>query len=393
MNSVFDPETKVWKGVQTPWPFPIETYVNKIVFDGLSKTPKRIVQISEDDGVEQTCEDLKLKIIRVAQNLRNAGVKNGDVVGVICSNSNELMAFVNGIIQLGAIINPLYVEHSINDLVNMFRKTEPMLVICDSDIYDKTKEVLRILNNDAPIYTAINEIEGVPFANNLFDPTGSEESYQPVEFEEGNKKIMAILTSSGSSGQPKGVCMSQTFFLKLCSFASKEECRTLSFSPIFWGSGFGSMIMAAMTNETRIVTRQPYSPETFIRIAKKHRATHWLMNPSTLTLMLQSPLVETVDKPAVKIIMSLGGIVSEELRRRLREVFPEVFLLIFYSLTETSVAFTFPGEPSDGLTVGFVAPNHQVKIVDDDEKPLGPGEVGEIYAKLTVTPFLVSSFH
>lgn len=389
MNSVFDPERKVWKGAQVPWPFPKDTFINKIILDGLNKTPNRLVQISDDDGSKMTCEDLKLKIIRIAQNLKKAGVKNEDVVGVICSNTNELMGFVNGIIQLGAIINPMSVEHSTEDLIQMFRQTKPMLVICDSDIYEKIRDVLSVLENDAPIYTTLNKLDGVRFAHDLFNSTGNEENYQPSDFKDGSNKIMGILTSSGSSGPAKGVCMSQTFFFKFYAMAPKEEGRTLSFSPIFWGSAFGSMLMAAVTNETRIVTRKPFSPETFIDISNRHKVTHFLMNPPMLTLLLHSPLIETIDKSAIQMIMSLGGIVSEQMRFCFKKIFPKTFLMICYSLTETSVALTFPGQPIDGLTVGFVAPNHEVKIVDDDEKPLEAGEIGEIFAKFCITPFLV----
>lgn len=389
MNSVFDPETKVWKGIQTPWPFPKDTFINKLTLDALSRTPKRIVQISDDDGTEMTCEDLKIKIIRVAQNLKKAGIKNEDVVGVICSNTNELMAFVNGIIQLGAVVNPMSVQQSVDDLVNMFRQTKPRLVICDSDVYEKTQETLNILENDAPIYTTFDRLDGIRYAHDLFNPTLNEEAYEPDEIKDGSNKVMAILTSSGSTGAAKGVCMSQTFFLKLNMFSSKDECRTLSFSPIFWGSAFGSLIVATFSNETRIVTRKPFSPENFVGIANRHRVTHWLMSPPLLTLLLQSPLVENVDKSAIKMIMSLGGIVSEQMRLRFREVFPETYFLIFYGLTETSVAMTFPGYPIDGLTVGFVAPNHEIKVVDDEENLLNEGEVGEIYANFSITPFLV----
>lgn len=389
--SFFNAETRVWRGQQVPWPFPVDKYVNELVLDGLKKTPNRVVQISYDEDTEMTCGELRSKIIKCALNLQKLGIKNGDVVAVICVNSLDLMAYVNGIIQLGAIINPMSVDHSLADLINMFRQTEPKFVICDADVYERVKESLLALGNDSPIHTTLRKIDGVPFADDLFNETGNEKSYQPASFENPNNKIMAILTSSGSTGPAKGVCMSQTFFLKAFNGLYKvdEVVRSLSFSPIFWGSAFGSMLLAAVSGETRVVTNKPFSPELFIDIATKHKVNLWLMNPPKLTLLLQSPLIEKADKSNIKMMFSLGGIVSMELRKRFKEVFPQTFFLIFYGLTEVSCALTVPGQPIDDLTVGYVIANHELKVVDDDGKALGIGETGEIYTKFTTVPFLV----
>lgn len=115
------------------------------------------------------------------------------------------------------------------------------------------------------------------------------------------------------------------------------------------------------------------------------------MNPPKLTLLMQSPLMRTVDTSKVKMVLSLGGIVTEQLRLLFRQTFAKTYFMIFYGLTEVSVTLTFPGQPIDGLTVGFVQPNHEIKIVDDDGNALDVGETGEIYAKFSISPFLVRS--
>lgn len=336
MNSRFDSVHKIWKGVEAPWPFPIGAHVSELVINGLKKTPERIVQISNDDDTVETCEELLLKIIRFAQNLAALEIKNEDVVAVICENSLELQAFTNGIIQLGAIINPMSVNHSKEDLVNMFGQTKPKLVICDALIFEKTKEVLKELKSSAPIYTTVCRVDGAPFADDFFKPTGREDNYQLQKFKDPSNKTMAILTSSGSTGPAKGVCMSQTFFLKACGLIPPGNCRSLSFSPIFWGSAFGSLITSTLTSETRIVTKKPFSPEVFFDIVTRQKATHWLMNPPKLTLILQSPLVKTVDKSHVQMILNLGGIVTEQMRDWIKQEFPDVYFMNFYGLTEVS---------------------------------------------------------
>lgn len=390
MNSKFNAETKVWEGVKIPFPVPLDVHISELVINELKKTPKRIVQISYDDGTVQSGEELRVKIIRVAQNLKRLGIKEDEVVGVVCENSVDLMAFVNGIVQLGAIVNPMSVEHSKEDLANMFGQTKPKLVFCDFTVHSKVQDALHDVNNDAAIYTTFDEVAGVASADDLLKPTGDEENYQITKFKDPSNKTLGILPSSGTTGAAKGVCMSQTFFLKFMAIAPKEEGRSLSFSAIFWGSAFGSLLMCSITNETRIVTRKQFTPEIFIDMATKYKATHLLMNPPKLTILLQSPLMKNYDTSNVKMLMSLGGIVNEELRKKVKQFFPETYFMIFYGLTESSCAMTFPGQPIDDLTVGFVAPNHLIKVVDDNGNALEAGQNGEFLVKFSVTKFLVS---
>lgn len=388
MNGSFCDETRVWQGVKIPWTIPNDLHISEMVMTGLKRDPERIVQISADENKIETAEELRLRIIRVAQNLARIGIKDEDIVSVVCSNTLDLMAYTNGIIQLGAIINPMFVDHSKADLINMFKQTKPKLIICDFEVYDKVREVCNELESVSPVYITAKRVPGALFAEDLFEPTGNEKKYQTQKFNDPNKKIMGILSSSGTSGPAKGVCMSQTFFTKFASVGDSPGLRLLTFAPIFWGSSFSSLIMATMTSETRIVTRKKFTPKTFFDVSTKHRATFWMINPPSLTSLLQSPLIDNFDTSILKTVLVMGGIVSEQLRKRFKEVFPNAVLMIFYGMTEVSCTIAFPGQPIDGLTVGFVFPNHELKVVDDDGKTLMPGEVGELYVKFTICPFL-----
>lgn len=75
--------------------------------------------------------------------------------------------------------------------------------------------------------------------------------------------------------------------------------------------------------------------------------------------------------------------VSENLRKEFRAVFPRHPLVIAYGMSEScmSIATTEPGEKLKGLTVGRISPNISVKIVDGEGAPQDIGRTGEILAK------------
>lgn len=390
MCGKFNRETNVWEGVKIPYPALIDTHVSELVIDGLKKTPNRIVQMCYDDGSEMTCDELRLKIIRIAQNLKKLGIKDEDVVGIVCENSMDLMAFTNGIYQLGAIVGAMSVIHCKDDMVLVFQYSKPKLMICDAQVYDTVKEAMNELNNSAPFFTTNGSISGIESIDELLKPSGDEENYQTTKFKDPSNKILALLPSSGTSDHLKGISNTQTMFLKLMTLVPEEETKTISFSAIFWGPAFTALIICPLTNEQRIVTSKPFQPKVFMDVTMKCKASHLILNPTMLTLIVQSPHLATFDTSCVKILTAIGGIFSEDLRAKIKKAFPTAYIMIFYGLTEISCAISYPGQPIDDLTVGYVAPNHLMKIVDDDGKSLDLEESGEILVKFVISPFLVS---
>ena len=390
MCGKFNPETKVWEGVKIPYPASIDLHVSELVIDGLKKTPNRIVQMCYDDGFEMTCDELRLKITRIAQNLKKLGIKDEDVVGIVCENSMDLMAYTNGIYQLGAIVGAMSVIHCKDDMVMVFKYSKPKLMICDADVYDTVKQALKELKNSAPFYTTNGNVPGIESADELLKSTGEEETYQTTKFKDPSNKVLALLPSSGTSDHLKGISNTQTMFLKFITLIPEEEMKTISFSAIFWGPAFTALIVCPLTNEQRIVTRKPFQPEVFMDVTMKCKASHLILNPTMLSLLMQSPFLPTFDTSCVKILTAIGGIFSEDLRAKIRKAFPTAYIMIFYGLTEISCAFSYPGQPIDDLTVGYVAPNHLMKVVDDDGKSLGLEKSGEILVKFVISPFLVS---
>lgn len=393
MYGHFNEETKVWEGVKIPVSLPSNIHISEITMNELKKNPLRTVQISYDDNTEMNGEELRIKIIRVAQHLRILGIKDRNVVGLVCENSMELMAFVNGIIQIGAIVHPMSVEHSKEDLVDMFGQTKPKLVICDYCIYRRVQAALLELGNSAEILTSYVKARGIVSAEDyLLSFTGDEENYKLTKFKNPSSKILAILPSSGATGPAKCVCISQNFYLKFMALFPKQAGRSLSFNAIFWGSAFASLVLCPITLETRIVTRQRFTPELFFEIATNFKVTHFLMNPPKLLKILRSPSIDNFDVSNVEMVASMGGTVNEEIRKDMKKFFPNSHFTIIYALTEISCTMTLPGQPIEDMTVGSVAPNHLMKIVDNNGNALGNGEMGEILVKYEFLPFPVSKF-
>src|SRR5690349_1011888 len=198
----FNPENKVWKSTEIPYPFPVNIFLGDEILKKLKETPDRICQILHEDDYELSCDELRMKSICVAQNLIKLGIKSNDVVTVICRPSHELTFLIYGSIYIGAPINHLDISFSKDDLKQMFIQTFPKLVVCDSDMKLKVQKALNELKISSPIYTMTcgDENEKSNFSE-LLIPTGDEENFVPHTFEEkADEKVFAIAFSSGSTG-------------------------------------------------------------------------------------------------------------------------------------------------------------------------------------------------
>jgi 4-coumarate--CoA ligase len=174
---LFNKETKVWEGPKVPYEFDSATSIGAELLKSLELTPERVLHICHDDDSSMTCEQTKISSIRISQNLMKLGFKRDDVFGFICRNSTQLPAAIYGSILIGAPINPLDVAFKKEDIVQMFTQTQPKLVFCDADVYEKTKLALDELENKPKIVTLRDKIDGVSYIEDLLATTGNEHEF------------------------------------------------------------------------------------------------------------------------------------------------------------------------------------------------------------------------
>lgn len=197
----FNSVTKVWESSKVPFPFQMNTFLGEVILKNLKETPDRVCQIFHDENQELTCYDLRIKSIRVAQNLIKLGIKADDVVSIVCSSSNELTICLYGCILIGAPINPLDVSFTKDDLKQMFRQTLPKIVVCDPNSVSKIRDALSELKIGARIYVTSIDGEKSNFSELLAPTNEDEDNFVSPKFDgRSDTKLFAIMFTSGSTG-------------------------------------------------------------------------------------------------------------------------------------------------------------------------------------------------
>lgn len=124
-----------------------------------------------------TYDEIRLKIIRAAQNLQKRGYHAKEVFGVVAKNSHYLAPIVFASIGIGCAVNTLDPSYKKPELLHMLKTTKPALIFCDIETFDLVKECLNELNSNAKIFTFGGSKDGAEQVENLFVETNHENDF------------------------------------------------------------------------------------------------------------------------------------------------------------------------------------------------------------------------
>ncbi|MCM2310997.1 MAG: AMP-binding protein [Steroidobacteraceae bacterium] len=192
--------------------------------------------------------------------------------------------------------------------------------------------------------------------------------------------------TGGTTGRPKAVTLTTRGELsELSAFLADlipdlaEGDTFLHAAPIAHASG--AFFLPALARGVRSVVMAKFDAAEFLVLAERERATHTFLVPTQLAMILEQPGLADADIALRRICYGASPIAPSVLRRA-EERFGRVFAQT-YGQAESPMVITCL-KPDEHDRVGscgrpyFLA---EVAIVDDADRPLPPGEVGEIVCR------------
>src|SRR5262245_26283522 len=124
--------------------------------------------------------------------------------------------------------------------------------------------------------------------------------------------------------------------------------------------------------------------EDIFALVEKHRVTHIAVVPALLIRLINDPSIAKFDLSSLRVIQSGGQRLQPEVRRRTKELIPSVTVQENFGMAEGMLMFVRFDDPEEVRmeTVGRpLSPDDEVRLVDEDDKEVAPGEVGELLAR------------
>jgi len=264
----------------------------EIIFSQLHKAADRVVlrELYGEEFVSVSARELLDIVARVRAYLRQEGVLAGDRCAILAQNSIHWAAIDLALMAEGVIAVPLYSRQSAAELAGMMKDCSPrMLLTGDAALRDALARVWA----EVPACATFDEIlKKIPARGGVAEPPTPR---QPDH-------LVTIIYTSGTSGEPKGVCLNvgnldhmlscTTERLNQLMGATREPDRVFHYLP-FNFAGSWILLLSCLSRESILSLSTDLN-----RLADEIRvsAPHYFMNVPTLLERVRRGVEDALSK-------------------------------------------------------------------------------------------------
>lgn len=153
--------------------------------------------------------------------------------------------------------------------------------------------------------------------------------------------------------------------------------KYLCFSTLYWLTGLATLIHGTIQGVTRIISNRAYTPDDFFAIVERYKVNIILSPPSQIAMSLASEKLLKSDLSSIELYIAGGSAVPYVLIEKFKKFAFNARFVTGYGMSEVC-CFTSYSEAQSNNSVGQLASNIEVKIINDDGQHMVVNEVGEI---------------
>lgn len=177
LHTLYNAEKKLWSGRNLPTVYNPKASMGHIILAALQQNPEKVIQVSDDTGIELTAGQIRSKTIYAAQNLQRLGYRSNDVFGFMSNNNHNVAPLVYAALCLGCPINAIDSNYEESEIVHAFGKTLPKVIFCESGCYEILQRSLEKLGSEAKVFILDGVGNNATNVEELFAGNGSETDF------------------------------------------------------------------------------------------------------------------------------------------------------------------------------------------------------------------------
>lgn len=337
-----------------------------------------------------TYRDVNQRANKVAHFLKEKGVGKGDVVSLLIMNSPEVYYAMFGIQKLGAIAGSINFMLKGPEIAYLLDDSKPKIVFVGSEFMEEFAKGYASANHKPEVVEVVTSAEHNVQLHQV-KLSSILEKYPDTEMLVPQQKDdpFLLLYSSGTTGKPKGILLSNKGQLSICRDMSsigifQEGDVMLLLLPMYHTNPICVWTFPVAFAGQTISIRKAFSPADFWPSIIDHQATVLMGVPAMYNYVFYSIDAGSIDRSKLKLRIAFCGAapLSVELINGFKEKF-NVEIIEGYGLTEvTGLSTVNPplGKRKAG-SIGLAIPGQDIRIMDDNNRELPQGEKGEICIK------------
>jgi benzoate-CoA ligase len=330
-----------------------------------------------------TYADVQVLANRAGNALRELGVEMEHRVLMLCLDTPEFIGTFWGAIKIGAVPVPVNTLLRAPDFRYVLDDSRARVAVVSAPLLAEAQPAFE----SAPHLRHVLVAGGRAVSPHLSFEDRIARAAPALEPAPTSRDDVAFwLYSSGSTGRPKGavhlhhdmVIAAETYGRQVLGLRATD--KVYSAAKLFFAYGLGNAGYFPMSAGAQSVLypHRP-TPDAVFELLTRHRPTIFFGVPTLYAAMLAVKEAERrFDLSSLRLCVSAGEALPAELYRRWRERFG-VEIVDGIGTTESGHIFLSnrPGSVRPGSS-GLPVPGYECLIVDDEGRPVPPGEIGSL---------------
>jgi crotonobetaine/carnitine-CoA ligase len=338
------------------------------------------------DALRWTYAEANARANAVAAALSARGVGRGDTVAVLMESCPEYVVTALGANKLGAIWVPINVDYKGDWLRESLQDSCARVLVTDAALWPR----LEPMAAELPFaHVALRGEPASPLTSleaSSLDAWLAAEAPEPDDDELHYGDTAAVLWTSGTTGRSKGVMQSHNVWIKAALNGTETmggvEPGDVIYSclPMYQSAAWVANVFRALVNGIPCAIDPVFSASAFWDRTRHYGATITFTLGAMHIFLWQAPeRPDDADNPVrVASMIPLPDALEEPMKKRfgLDAIFQGYGQSEVMTLLARTPGKTFKpnslGEPQQGL---------EVALLDDEDRPVAPGDVGELCAR------------
>jgi acyl-CoA synthetase (AMP-forming)/AMP-acid ligase II len=358
-----------------------------------AEVPENEFIVFKDQRV--TYSEFRSRVLQIAMALKRLGMQKGDRVGVLYPSCAEYFYIQQAVLYIGGIFTPLSTRYRKFEITYMMKHAGARFMFCvDEYMGTRFVDILEEVRTDLPeMETIIVRGQSVPVWAKSYEEVfalGEEMDEKQLRADLPSPRDTAtILYTSGSTGMPKGAVATHRAHM----WNSMGVCERLEpgpndvflmMLPCTFIFGCFVQFTNVIMGRSKVVIMENFEAGEALRLQEAERVTIHYGVPTMFTLMLHHPEFDRFDLSSNRAGYISGAACPAELIRAIQKDM-HCSISEGYGMTENcgciSLTHCDGDEDLKANTAGPPNLGVDLKIIDDHDKALPIGEVGEIAVK------------
>lgn len=349
--------------------------------------PDRTAIVFQD--VRLSYQQFNERVNRLGNGLISLGLKKGDHVAILCSNCHQVLELFYACHKTGLVTVPLNARLTVSEAVQMLNHSKSDALMIGQEFVEEIDKIRPQIETVHHIIATSKALPAMINYNQLLDSSSANEPAADIDLDD----LISIEYTSGTSGVLKAAMMTHRNFLSM----SKKQllipgldldrnsimCHV---APVTHGTV--AMVLPTIIQGGCNLILSGFDAKLVLETFEKEKITHILLVPTMINFIMAYLDQNKYDLSSIRTILYAASPMPATRVQQALDIFGPV-LIQTYGCHESSATITFlpkedhvhDGDPKKLkrlASAGIPTMESDVRVVNEQDEDVKPGEVGEI---------------